>query len=365
MRIVIFNWKDMAHPHAGGAEVWTHEIASRLVSWGHHVTWFAPSVKGLADHELTEGGYFIQRRGNRLSVYRAARRWWHTESPAADLVIDEINTRPFQAAQWTGTPTVQVAHQVAREIWFSETPWPVAVVGRYLAEPWWLHRCRNVPTFTVSQSSADSLRSYGMNQVHVLPQASHLGPIPESLPHKEPELTFVMCGRLVKAKRPDDAIHAVELVAERLGAAKLWVVGSGPYQVKRSDSSIVEFLGQVDHHEKFELMARAHALVATSVREGWGLVVSEAASVGTLAVTYPSPGLVDSVTASGGVLADACTPQALAEAICSNIDLVRTGAPTGHGTVSWDQLAVRFGRDLERVLSKPGSIVPVSEAAAK
>jgi glycosyltransferase involved in cell wall biosynthesis len=42
-------------------------------------------------------------------------------------------------------------------------------------------------------------------------------------------------------------------------------------------------------------MAQAHALLLTSVREGWGLVVTEANACGTPAIVYDVPGLRDSV----------------------------------------------------------------------
>lgn len=38
MRILWLNWKDIRHPEAGGAEVYTHEIAKRLVEKGYEVT---------------------------------------------------------------------------------------------------------------------------------------------------------------------------------------------------------------------------------------------------------------------------------------------------------------------------------------
>jgi glycosyltransferase involved in cell wall biosynthesis len=42
-------------------------------------------------------------------------------------------------------------------------------------------------------------------------------------------------------------------------------------------------------------MSRAHVLLVPGVREGWGLVVSEANAMGTPAVAYDVPGLRDSV----------------------------------------------------------------------
>ena len=79
----------------------------------------------------------IIRRGGRLGVYREARRYWRREGDGQyDLVVDCVNTRPFLCPRFVGNvPIVAVVHQVAREIWRYETPWPVAIVGRYLLEP--------------------------------------------------------------------------------------------------------------------------------------------------------------------------------------------------------------------------------------
>jgi glycosyltransferase involved in cell wall biosynthesis len=57
----------------------------------------------------------------------------------------------------------------------------------------------------------------------------------------------------------------------------------------------VEFCGWLDGAAKYRRMTEAHALLMASVREGWGLVVSEANSCGTPAIVYDVPGLRDSV----------------------------------------------------------------------
>ena len=80
------------------------------------------------------------------------------------------------------------------------------------------------------------------------------------------------------------------------------MIGSGPMsdKLKRTASESVNFFGHVSDGEKRQLMGRAHALLATSVREGWGLTVTEAVAVGTATIGYAVPGLVDSIAASGG-----------------------------------------------------------------
>jgi glycosyltransferase involved in cell wall biosynthesis len=61
-------------------------------------------------------------------------------------------------------------------------------------------------------------------------------------------------------------------------------------------------------------MRRSHLIVVTSVKEGWGLIVSEAASQGTPAVVYDVDGLRDSVRHQETGLVVAAQPTALAAA---------------------------------------------------
>src|SRR5204863_7423027 len=55
MRILILNWKDRAHPAAGGAETFTENVAEELVERGHEVTLFAARVDGRPDSEDVNG----------------------------------------------------------------------------------------------------------------------------------------------------------------------------------------------------------------------------------------------------------------------------------------------------------------------
>ena len=314
MRILFYNWRDLAHPAAGGAEVWTEMVARHLVSKGHEVTLFCAAVADRPAREVVEG-VTIVRRGGRLGVYREARRFFAEYGDKFDLVLDEINTRPFLTPRFVGTtPVVAVAHQVAREVWFEETVLPAAVLGRYVLEPRWLRLYRDVPTLTLCASSADSLRSYGLRNLHVITP----GGDPVDHPHIEKEAvpTIAFLGRLVSSKRPDHAIEALSLLQRHHPEARLWIMGDGPMleKLRRSSPPNVEFLGRLPHAERDERLARAHVLVATSVREGWGLNVSEAAEVGTPAIGYRVCGLVDSVPMSGGHVVDE-SPAALADAL--------------------------------------------------
>jgi glycosyltransferase involved in cell wall biosynthesis len=76
----------------------------------------------------------------------------------------------------------------------------------------------------------------------------------------------------------------------------------------------ITYKGRVTLSEKRHLMERAHLLLVTSVKEGWGLVVSEANSQGTPAVVYDADGLRDSVKHRKTGLVTDPNPEALAAA---------------------------------------------------
>jgi len=164
-------------------------------------------------------------------------------------------------------------------------------------------------------------------------------------PPVEKELvpTVVFLGRLSANKRPEHAIRAFGLARRQLRGAQMWVIGSGPEEarLRRAAGPGVIFLGHVPEAEKRERLARAHALVTTSVREGWGLVVTEAAACGTVSIGYDVPGLRDSIGASGGVLTQA-DPASLADGLVRLLCSVASGyGPRARpaGVVPWAEVA--------------------------
>jgi glycosyltransferase involved in cell wall biosynthesis len=342
LRILVLSWRDLAHPSAGGAEVYVEEIARRWVASGHSTTIFCAAVAGQPGHEIVHGVEIV-RRGGRVGVYRQAARFWRTQGRGRyDLVIDCINTKPFDAIRFVReVPVVALAHQVAREVWWYEAPLPAAIVGRFLLEPMWLARYRDTPVLTVSASSRSALARYGIDRLDIVPEGVALPT--DVRPAKATSPTIVFCGRLVRSKRPDHAVAAFARLRDVLPDARLVVIGSGPMErrLRRRAPEGVEFVGRVPTTTRNALMASAHALVVTSVREGWGLVVSEAAALGTPTVAYDVPGLRDSVTAAAGRLT-AAEPRALAAALAEHlpgwIDRPPAPIPWG-GARSWDDVA--------------------------
>jgi glycosyltransferase involved in cell wall biosynthesis len=203
---------------------------------------------------------------------------------------------------------------------------------------------------TVSQSSAESLARYhGWRDVTVLPEGHTPHPVPSVTKEQAPTVVFL--GRLVAMKRPEEAIAAFQLLARELPDARLWVIGDGPLleRLRASSPPNVSFLGRLGREELFDRLARAHVLVATSVREGWGLNVSEAAACGTPSIGYSVPGLVDAVPASGGALVEP-TPRALAAAL-RDYFAGKLALEPRVSTVPWPEVADVVERRLTEVLA--------------
>ncbi|ROP27917.1 glycosyltransferase family 4 protein [Couchioplanes caeruleus] len=344
MRILVLNWRDLTHPAAGGAEVYTEQVLRRWVAAGHEVTLFAAAVAGRPAAEIVDG-YRVVRAGNRFTVYREARRWWNRYGRGRfDVVVDETNTVPFFAHEWVddGARTIALVHQTCEEIWHHNAPPVVAHLGRHLLEPGWLRRLSGSPILAVSDSTRDALIRFGARDVTVVPEGYEP---PATLPQvdKEDTPTAVFCGRMVSYKRPWEVIRAVGLARREIPDLRLWMIGGGPLldKLRAAAPEGVEFLGRVSEQDKHDRMARAHVHLATSVREGWGLVVTEAAALGTSTIAYDVPGLRDSTRAAGGVVTPP-QPEALARRLVELLPGLTTAAaaplPYG-GAHSWDHVA--------------------------
>ena len=293
------NWRDIRNPEAGGAEVFTHEVARRWAAAGHSITLFTSSFPGCREKEVIDGVRII-RRGGRYAVYWEAKRSYYgsLRHEKYDVVVDEINTRPFLTPKFIKGKEVifGLIHQLAREYWFYETPFPLSWIGYHILEKRWLRNYINVCVVTVSESTRKDLQDFGLKKVWVVPQGLSVRPL-DSLPRKEETPTMIFVGRMKRAKLPHHAIKAYRAVSKRIPDAQLWMVGDGYLKesLKAQAPPGVRFFGKITDGEKFDLLKRAHLLVMPGLREGWGLVVTEANALGTPAVAYDVPGLRDSV----------------------------------------------------------------------
>ena len=112
MKILIFNWRDIRHPSAGGAEICLHEQAKRWVSWGNQVSFFTSRPKGSPACDSIDG-VEIRRGGGFYSVYaRAAASYLSSLHREADVILDSINGIPFFTPIYSAKPSVGLMHHV-------------------------------------------------------------------------------------------------------------------------------------------------------------------------------------------------------------------------------------------------------------
>lgn len=184
---------------------------------------------------------------------------------------------------------------------------------------------------------SSALRSDVAARFGLEPTAVHLLPMPVRIdaaapwaPPEPPPLRVVTMGRLAREKGLDVLAGALLLLRER-GVVVEWdAYGEGPEVVGlktrvRPLGDDVRFHGPRPRSEISEVLARAHALVVPSRREGLGMVALEALAVGCPVIASATGGLVELVEPGDGILVAPGDPVALADAI----ERLPLGAPVG------------------------------------
>lgn len=311
MKILIFNWRDIRNPMSGGAEILTHEVAKRWVKKGNEVIQISSEFPKSKREEIIDGVRIIRlgfpdTRYLFLSVhFRAFLYYMMNLKGKVDIVVDEIHGIPFFTPWYVKEKKVVLICEVSGDLWYEMFGKFFGSIGR-LAEILYVKFIyKNTRYITISESTKKELISEGVkkDKISVLPMGITL-PNKTSEFEKENKPTLIYVGRLSKSKGIEDVILALKEINVKIPTIKLWIVGRGDekyvkhlkqiIEEKKIDKK-VEFFGFVSDEKKFELMKKAHILIASSIKEGWGLIVSEAAIVGTPSVVYNVSGLRDVV----------------------------------------------------------------------
>jgi glycosyltransferase involved in cell wall biosynthesis len=303
LRVLVLNWRDVRHPQAGGAEQYMHQIARRWVDAGAQITWFTARAAGQEPTALIDG-IRIVRSGGELSLYlRAAARMVRSRSDF-DVVVDCQNGIPFFSPLFAGAdvPIVQVVHHVHQDQFDLRFPPPIAAVGRFLEGTATRRVYGARAVVAVSPSTRHELRHRLRFRcpIHVVPNGSI--PVPDLTGPRDPDPTVTVVARLVPHKRIDLLLHHVRTAARRVPGLRVDVVGDGPERARLqalvTDLGLqhtVTFHGYQPDEVRDSLLSRAWVTTATSVAEGWGCSVIEAAAWGVPCVAMAAPGIDDSV----------------------------------------------------------------------
>ncbi len=336
MDILILNWKDVKNPEAGGAEIIAFELAKRLVKDGNSVTFFSRSFPGAPSDEMLDGIKII-RKGGIVSVYLHAYFYYRRLRQKPDRVIEMINTicwfTPFYIAK---DKRCAYLNQLANEVWYYEFILPLAVFG-YIFERIEYLFYKTTQFICYSKSTKDDLIGYGIPSENIFIfriGIDHKRYVSSSSKNKDP--LFIFVARLVPMKRADLCVQAMQYVVKKCPEAQLAIIGRGKLEIplekyvkKHNLSDQVTFVTKNNffisknvNDSKVKLMQKAWALVLPSIKEGWGLVVTEAGACATPAIVSNVTGLKDSVIANktGIILSNRPTPQELANAMLQLIE---------------------------------------------
>ena len=358
---------DCLYPHTvGGAERWYRELAERLVRDGHNVTyltlrqWERGEDPSLADVRVVPVGPPM-----RLYGARGKRRLLPPLVFGAGVLVhlllhgrryDAVHTASFPYFSVLAAALGQRLHDFRLVVDWHEV-WTRDYWREYLGRlGGWLGfavqaLCIRVPqrAFCFSQMNLERLRAQGLRSAPERLPGLYAGPREaRAAPAAEPVVLFA--GRHVPEKRVPLLVPALALARERAPDLRGAFLGDGPERsavlaevARHGLENAVSAPGFVDAHELRHALERALCLVLPSRREGYGLVVVEAASAGTPSIVARAPeSAATELIENGenGFVTDSVAPEALANVILRVRD---EGQALRERTASW------FRRNADRL----------------
>jgi glycosyltransferase involved in cell wall biosynthesis len=347
--VLLLNWRDTTNPEGGGSERYVEEVAKGLALLGWSVTVLCAAYPG-SPREASRDEVRYVYRGSKVTVYLHGLlyAWFHRP----DRVVDVQNGLPFFTCL-VRRAVVVLVHHVHQE------QWQVVYPGRRGRLGWWLESrvapllYGDCPYVTVSSASRDELTGLGVDDITIIHNGTDPAPARQRPQAAVP--TVVCVGRIVPHKQLEHAVDAIASARQALPDARLVIVGSGwwedalrAYVEQRGLTEAVEFRGHVSEDDKHAAYDEAWILALPSLKEGWGLVVGEAAGHGVPTVAYRSAGGPTESVHDGvsGVLVDTSAEfAATITELLQNGELrqrLSAGALAGAGRFSWTAAALAF-----------------------
>lgn len=230
--IVITNWRDGKHPHAGGAEMLCERLATNLVDRDYEVVLLASAVE---DQPAVEQilGFTVIRRGGRFTVYAYALWWILLHRRKIYGVIDTQNGIPFftPLVVKRKTPVLMLLLHIHRnqfELYFSPL---MASIGKWLERSGSRLVYRHRTLIAISPSTRFGARRHlGLKgDIVVVPPGSEPSVTsPTAIRIRSENPRIVCVARLVPHKGTAMVIHAIAELVQRIPTIELHLVGDGP-----------------------------------------------------------------------------------------------------------------------------------------
>jgi glycosyltransferase involved in cell wall biosynthesis len=365
LRVAFFNRRDSSNPEGGGSELYVEVIAIALAEAGHSVTVYSADHGGAPVDEVRDGVRYV-RRGGKISVL--TRAWWDLLSRRLgpfDVIVDVQNGVPFLSPLAARTPVVTLVHHVHREMW------PVVYAPRAARVGWWVESrfapwlYRRSQYVAVSEATRAELIQLGVDGSRIAVVHNGVDPAVATDRARDPAPTVTVLGRLVPHKQVTHVLRSARDLRDSVPGVAVRIVGDGWWEPQlKADArdlgveDLVTFTGFVDEPQKRDELARTWVLAMPSLKEGWGLVVVEAATYGVPAVAYRSAaGVAESIVdGETGLLVEggpAEFTEALRSLLCDDGLRERLGAGSRirASEFSWQTTANAFATVLGEVVA--------------
>ena len=354
-KVKAYAWRDLDDPEAGGSEIHADEVLRRWAEAGLDVTLRTSAVAG-RPKERERHGYRIVRSSGRYQVFpdsiiRGIRR----DRRHYDAFVDIWNGVPFLTPLWARRRCVVWLHHVHADMWKMTLGPRLARIGWFLEHRVFPFAYRRTTVCTLSNSSASEIdEKLHLKRVRVIPPGIADKFQPGGTRSDIPLIVAV--GRLAPVKRFDLLLQDFAALHSEWPSIRFVIVGEG---FLRSDlealaanlglSDALTFAGHVSDEELVSLYQSAWLVVSRSLREGWGMTLTEAAKCGTPSVATDIAGHRDAVRDGvSGLLVDAhaSLSPTISQVISDpeKMDELRRGALSYAGELTWDRTALELFR---------------------
>jgi glycosyltransferase involved in cell wall biosynthesis len=323
----------------GGAERWYRNLGERLAADGHEVTYLTlrqwkrgdrgevPGVRVVAVGPCMELYADAGRRRIRPPLVFGLGVLWHLLRHGSRY--DVVHTASFPYFSLLAAAAVRPLRRYRLVVdWFEV--WSRDYWREYLGQLGGRvgdavqTLCLRVPHRAFCYSRLHERRLRERRVRPILLEGLFAGSL-EARDPVRPEAVVVFAGRHIPEKRVPALVPALALARERIPELRGEVYGDGPERAEvlrlRSELGLdgaLEVHGFVDAGRVEEALSRALCMVLPSRREGYGMVVVEAAALGTPSVVVAAPdnAAIDLVSeGENGFVAASASPADLAEAI--------------------------------------------------
>jgi glycosyltransferase involved in cell wall biosynthesis len=311
--IHVVAWRDFDDVEAGGSELHAHRIFSAWSRAGIKVVMTTSSVAGQPP-VITRDGYRVTRRLGRYAIFpRTMVSGWLGHLGRVDGMVEIWNGMPFLSPLWARCPKVIFLHHVHAEMWQMVLPKGMAEAGYFFEHrvaPLVYQRNRIVTLSSSSQQEITERLGLRASRITVVPPGVEPHFSPGSVRSEAPLVVAV--GRLVPVKQFHLLIEGLVRLKPHLPDLQAVIAGEG-YERSELQALIrrhgaqdwISLPGYVTQEELIDLYRRAWVVASSSLREGWGMTVTEAGACGTPAVVSRISGHEDAVAdGESGILFD-------------------------------------------------------------